>query len=241
MSDRPSPLKSPVPTACQLGPGLATLPPPITLVPFSSQMAISPLLFCHRISERPSPLKSPVPTACQLGPGLPRLPPPMTLVPFISQRTTSPLSFCHRTSDLPSPLKSLLVITLSPWATIPTAGTFRYAARGPNEQPFKHFSSRKRPNRVKTRRDAVFFQILLSRCLRRRFYFEPKGDCAQPSSAKQVLKGLREQARLHTEYVEAQKERRPEAPFQVRECRYSLDGVSAAPAHETEPSQPGTE
>src|SRR6202035_1255225 len=78
---------------CQLGPGLPRLPPPITVVPFISQIATSPLLFCHNTSDFPSPLKSPVATACQLGPGLPRLPPPITVVPFISQIATSPLLF----------------------------------------------------------------------------------------------------------------------------------------------------
>ena len=52
MSEKPSPLKSPVPIAVQLGPGLAlTGAPPITLVPFISQIAAWPLLFCHRMSE----------------------------------------------------------------------------------------------------------------------------------------------------------------------------------------------
>ena len=45
-------------------------PPPITLVPFISQIAAWPFAFCHRMSEWPSPLKSPVPIAFQLGPGL---------------------------------------------------------------------------------------------------------------------------------------------------------------------------
>src|ERR1700738_504488 len=58
---------------CQLGPGLPRLPPPITLVPFSSQITTSPVSFCHKMSEKPSPLKSPDPFGCQLGSGLPRL------------------------------------------------------------------------------------------------------------------------------------------------------------------------
>ena len=71
MSDLPSPLKSPVPSTCQLGPGLEpTAPPPIGFVPFISQIAAWPLSFCHRMSALPSPLKSPVPSTCQLGPGL---------------------------------------------------------------------------------------------------------------------------------------------------------------------------
>ena len=49
----------------------STVPPPIKLFPFISQIATWPLLvFCHRMSEWPSPLKSPVPIACQAGPGL---------------------------------------------------------------------------------------------------------------------------------------------------------------------------
>ena len=40
------------------------------MVPFISQIAAWPLVFCHRMSEWPSPLKSPVPIAFQLGPGL---------------------------------------------------------------------------------------------------------------------------------------------------------------------------
>ena len=39
---------------CQVGPGLARLALPITLVPFISQATTWPLLFCHRISDRPS-------------------------------------------------------------------------------------------------------------------------------------------------------------------------------------------
>ena len=39
---------------CQVGPGLARLALPITLVPFISQSTTWPLLFCHRISDRPS-------------------------------------------------------------------------------------------------------------------------------------------------------------------------------------------
>jgi hypothetical protein len=38
---------------CQVGPGLPMLPPPMTLVPFISQMAACPSVFCHRMSEYP--------------------------------------------------------------------------------------------------------------------------------------------------------------------------------------------
>jgi hypothetical protein len=40
-----------LPIGCQVDPGLPRLPPPITLVPFISQIATSPLSFCHRMSE----------------------------------------------------------------------------------------------------------------------------------------------------------------------------------------------
>src|ERR1700733_5018598 len=53
----PSALKSPVPTARQLGPGLElTAPPPTRLFPFVSQIEAWPLVFCHRISEWTSAL-----------------------------------------------------------------------------------------------------------------------------------------------------------------------------------------
>src|SRR6202020_2889240 len=71
---------SPIP--CQLGPGLATEPPPMIVLPFMSQTETWPLLvFCIRISEPPPP----VPTACQLGPGSATGPPPIMLLPLISQ------------------------------------------------------------------------------------------------------------------------------------------------------------
>ena len=99
MSEFPSWLKSPVPTAFQLGPGLATGPPPILVVPSISQIETWPLtVFCHRMSEFPSWLKSPVPTAFQLGPGLtePAGPPPIFVVPSISQIETWPLTCSAR-------------------------------------------------------------------------------------------------------------------------------------------------
>ena len=40
-----------LPIGCQLGPGLPRLPPPITVVPFISQITTSLLVFCHRMSE----------------------------------------------------------------------------------------------------------------------------------------------------------------------------------------------
>ena len=58
----------------------------VTFVPFISQIATWPLVFCHRMSEWPSSLKSPVPTIFQLGPGLgPTAAMWVTFDPFISQ------------------------------------------------------------------------------------------------------------------------------------------------------------
>ena len=77
------------------GVGADPLPPPITLVPFISQIAAWPSpAFCKRMSACPSPLKSPVPISVQLGPGLgPADPPPIRLVPFISQIAPWPVVF----------------------------------------------------------------------------------------------------------------------------------------------------
>src|SRR5437660_210742 len=118
MSARPSPLKSPVPIACQLGLGLPTLAAASTPAPLTAQMLPSPLTFWNRMSELPSPLKSlggghdnGRPCACHAGPGLPRSPAAITLAPLISQITTSPLAFCHRMSERPSRLKSPVALT----------------------------------------------------------------------------------------------------------------------------------
>ena len=44
---------------CQLGPGFApTSAVAVTLVPFISQIAACPLVFCHRMSDLPLPSKS---------------------------------------------------------------------------------------------------------------------------------------------------------------------------------------
>src|ERR1700733_8034142 len=108
MSEWWSLLKSPVPTAFQVGPGLGlTGPPPIKVFPLISQIEAWPLLvFCHRMSEWLSLLKSPVPIACQAGPGLGlTAPPPIKDLPFMSQIEAWPvLVFCHRMSAWPSPL-----------------------------------------------------------------------------------------------------------------------------------------
>ena len=76
-------------------PGIGvTAPPPIKVVPFISQIAACPSVFCHRMSEWPSPLKSPDPIAFQPAPGVGvTAPPPIKVVPFISQIAACPLVF----------------------------------------------------------------------------------------------------------------------------------------------------
>src|SRR4029078_1607553 len=68
-SSRPSPLKSPVPSTCQLVgstvqllASLLTKPP----LPWASQVVQAPSLRRQAMSSRPSPLKSPVAATCQL-------------------------------------------------------------------------------------------------------------------------------------------------------------------------------
>src|ERR1700722_10028772 len=99
MSERPSLLKSPVPTACQASPGLGvTGPPPMRLFPLISQIEAWPVFtFCHRMLEWVSlALNWPVPTARQLGPGLGLTgPPPTRVFPSISQIEAWPLVFCQ--------------------------------------------------------------------------------------------------------------------------------------------------
>src|SRR5262252_8066141 len=70
MSALPSPLKSSVPIACQVEPGLGSATPAVSVVPLTVQITGVPSVFCHTMSASPSPLKSPVPTICQLAPGL---------------------------------------------------------------------------------------------------------------------------------------------------------------------------
>jgi hypothetical protein len=94
MSALPSPLKSLVPIACQLAPGLnGSVPPPTGVVPFISQTAGCPSLFCHRMSGLPSLLKSPAAITCQDAPGFGSVTVLVTLPPFISQICGSPSSF----------------------------------------------------------------------------------------------------------------------------------------------------
>src|SRR5262249_30799897 len=86
--------------------------PVIGVVPFISQIAGNPSLFCHRISALPSLLKSPVVMACHEGPGAACTAPFIITdafiidVPFISQIAGTPSAFCHRMSALPSLLNS---------------------------------------------------------------------------------------------------------------------------------------
>src|SRR5262245_4098296 len=129
MSDRPSPLKSPVPLICQSGPGLnaPAAAPEMKFRPFISQIAGVPSLFCHRMSDLPSALKSPVALICQLGPGLngPTAPTDTAVVPFISQIAGVPSLPCQTMSDRPSPLKSpvVLICQLGPGLNAPATPT----------------------------------------------------------------------------------------------------------------------
>ncbi len=87
-SEKPSPLKSPVPIAFPARPRTgANWPPAQQGVPFISQIEAWPVFeFCQRMSESPSLLKSPLPAAFHAGPGLALIaPPPIKLLPFISQ------------------------------------------------------------------------------------------------------------------------------------------------------------
>src|SRR5947209_7868758 len=92
MSLLPSPLKSPVSTIVQ---GLAAPPgepPPITDVPFVSQITACPVLELYqRTSPNPSPLKSPVPAIDQGLAAEPGEPPPITVAPFKNQIRSCPV------------------------------------------------------------------------------------------------------------------------------------------------------
>src|SRR6266700_4043497 len=85
---------------CQVGPGLGSRPPPITLVPFISQIAGVPSLFCQTMPAMLSPLKSLGPITYQEAPGLSSSPPPMIEVPLSSQIAGVPSLFCHRMSAI---------------------------------------------------------------------------------------------------------------------------------------------
>ena len=67
ISALPSPSKSPVSIACQLGSRLWTRVSDVGVVPFIPQMSIAPLVFWKGMSAVPSLSKSPVPITCQLG------------------------------------------------------------------------------------------------------------------------------------------------------------------------------
>src|ERR1700719_1427572 len=92
---------------CQDGGGAGNATALIIDVPFISQMAGVPSLFCHRMSPLPSPLKFPDPTICQDDGGPESVAMLVTFVPFISQIWGVPLMFWNIRSDLPSSLKSL--------------------------------------------------------------------------------------------------------------------------------------
>src|SRR5262249_21738331 len=96
-------------------------PPPITVVPFNSQISTSPVNWLiQRMSVLPSPLKSPVCEANQAVGAEPGEPPPITLAPFISRPTTSPsILLYQKLSAVPSPLTSPLPGTSQP----PLGGT----------------------------------------------------------------------------------------------------------------------
>src|SRR5262249_46350835 len=91
MSALPSPLTSPVPVICHpvLGGTVPSEPPPMTLVPFISQITACPVVpLRQRMSAKPSPLKSRCPTTAQSELTEPAAPPPMAVVPFMNQITT---------------------------------------------------------------------------------------------------------------------------------------------------------
>src|SRR6185437_11359706 len=71
-SEKPSLLKSPVPTRRQAAPGSARVTDWVTDMPFISQTIGVPSVFWNTMSDLPSLLKSPLPTARQLAPGLGR-------------------------------------------------------------------------------------------------------------------------------------------------------------------------
>src|SRR5436309_109029 len=87
-------------TICQPAPPVPAEPPPIPVVPFSSQIHVL-VPFSHKMSDLPSPLKSPVPAMLQPAPPVPAGPPPICRVPSNSQIHVL-LPFFHKMSDLPS-------------------------------------------------------------------------------------------------------------------------------------------
>ena len=82
--------------ACQLGPGLPRPPLPITLVPFISQMTVSPLLVLPQDVGEPVAVEIAGADRMPARPGIAEAAAADHRVPFSSQMTTSPLSFCHR-------------------------------------------------------------------------------------------------------------------------------------------------
>src|SRR5262249_38058783 len=115
MSDLPSPLKSPVPITCQVGPELGSTALPVSDVPFMNQITGCPSSLCHRMSVLPSALKSPVAITCQEDvAGLGSATVLVTLVPFISQICGVPSAVCTMMSALLSWLKSPMAWTVQP-------------------------------------------------------------------------------------------------------------------------------
>src|SRR5262249_50831916 len=101
----PSPVVSPVPTTCQVGPGFwvpasmaPTVPCPALM---ATHIASAPLSFWNTMSSPISALKSLSPTTCQVGPGFGSSCMAVTVVPSICQSASAPLSFCQRMSALP--------------------------------------------------------------------------------------------------------------------------------------------
>src|SRR5262249_18998851 len=127
-SDRPdSPAAHVGMIRCQdeLGLGSATML--VGVVPFISQIAGVPSLFCQTMSALRSPLTSSAPMMCHEGPGLGSATPLVGVVPFISQIAGVPSLFCHSRSLIPSPLKSATggakPIWVPPWPSAVTENT----------------------------------------------------------------------------------------------------------------------
>src|SRR5262249_38716153 len=122
MSAKPSPLRSPAPTATSPVAGSATFIVPVTEVPSMLQIMVEPSEFCQRMSDLPSPSKAALVTAFQVAPGLASVACDATEVPVRSSSHTSgvpaagspprlrpvggPPPFWSRTSEMPSALKS---------------------------------------------------------------------------------------------------------------------------------------
>ena len=87
------------------------------VVPFISQIAAAPSLFCQRMSVLPSLLKSAAAITCHDGPGFASVTVLVALVPFISQICGRPL-FWRMMSALLSLLKSPEAWTVQPFGVV---------------------------------------------------------------------------------------------------------------------------